>query len=117
MANSPYTKTYTAYDAAGGNKTFDTVDFNKYVHIVFYARAVGMNAGDGEIKIQGSIDGTNYYDIIQPDGTELKLLIDSGTSNLTLIVTEKPARYFRQVFIANSVTVGTLTLTTHAINI
>lgn len=85
------------------NQTSTAVDATKYKWIGLQFLATSLNTADGVIKLQDSIDGTNYNDI-----AGATITVGSGTSSNMIRYTAHTGKYIRAVWTKGTNTTGTI---------
>ena len=68
-----------------------------------------LNADDATITVETSVDGVEWSELINPDGTTVFITIDSNESPSSIRINAPLEGYIRLVYVANSVTAGTFT--------
>jgi hypothetical protein len=87
----PYGENNVKYNLPKGNAAFDVV-------------TTGFNQADATIKIQQSVDGTNWVDV--ENGS---ISLGSGANNYAMVITNVCHKYFRTVFAHGTNSAGTIT--------
>lgn len=90
-------------NAATANNEWITGDLENYKYIGVQVNATGLNTADSVVKLQDSIDGTNFIDI-----TGATLTLSSGSSNNMFRVTNLIGRKIKVVFTKGTNSAGTL---------
>ena len=90
--------------AASSNQTSSGVNILKYKGFCAFISWTGLDAADGAVKLQASIDDTTYSDI-----TGTSTTMATTPSSILLNITDAYYKYFRVVYTKNSVTTGTVT--------
>lgn len=93
----------TSASAANITTSASNVLGASYKYVAFQLNATSLDAADGSIKIQDSLDGTNFSDI-----TGASITVASGTSVNMIRDTAFTGKYIRAVWTKGSNTAGTL---------
>ena len=88
---------------ATSNQTSSVFDKPNYKWVAFQFNATSLNAADGVIKLQDSLDGTNWNDI-----TGATITVATGTSTNMIRYTAFTGSFIKAVWTKNSVSAGTI---------
>ena len=88
---------------AAVNQTTTGFEKPKYQLAAFQLVASTLDASDGVIKLQDSLDGLNWNDI-----TGATLTVSSGSSSNMIRYTAFTGMFIRAVWTKNSITTGTI---------
>lgn len=89
--------------SAASNQTSVGQDILKYSKLYVVVQAAGLDAADGTVVIQGSIDNSVFVDVASPT------VLGSGNTNLAFNIDDANYKYFRVSFVSNTNTAGTIT--------